>query len=37
VRVKENFKKWKMREGDEEWERGRERENMKTQCVNKSG
>jgi hypothetical protein len=23
VRVRENFKKWKMREGEEEWERGR--------------
>jgi hypothetical protein len=22
-RVRENFKKWKMREGEEEWERGR--------------
>jgi hypothetical protein len=34
-RVRENFKKWKMREGEEEWERGRawgrKRENMKTQ------
>jgi hypothetical protein len=35
LRVRENFKKWKMREGDDEWERGRawgrERENIKTE------
>jgi hypothetical protein len=23
VRVRENLKKWKMREGEDEWERGR--------------
>jgi hypothetical protein len=35
VRVRENLKKLKMREGEEEWERGRERENMKTQYKKK--
>jgi hypothetical protein len=41
VRVRENFKKRKMREGEEEWERGRawrrEKENMKIQCVKETG